>query len=273
MIFYRRASLVSALGLFASICAAAPAMAADPIRCTVIIDGESGEPLYRQGSCDERVYPMSTFKLPLAIMGYDAGILIDEKTPLWKYRREFDGSKRVQKDFDPTGWEKESIVWYSQEITRSLGKRRFGDYIQRFDYGNRDVSGGPGGTDELTESWLMSSLAISPDEQVSFLHRFLTRRLPVSEHATQMTKAILPTFDAADGWTIHGKTGSGRLRDEAGKPARDRPLGWFVGWAEKDGRRVIFARLNVSNRAHNEPLSFETRDTLIADLPALVEGL
>src|SRR5690606_29270398 len=228
MILHGRACLAAALGLFASICTTAPAMAADPIRCTVVIDGESGEPLHREGSCDRRVYPMSTFKLPIAMMGYDAGILVDETTPLWKYRKAFGGSKRVQKDFDPTGWERDSIVWYSQEITRRLGKERFGDYVRRFGYGNRDVSGGPGGADGLTEAWLMSSLAISPDEQVDFLHRFLTGRLPISDHAAAMTQAITTRFEAADGWTIHGKTGSGRLRDEAGKPARDRPLGWFV---------------------------------------------
>ncbi|MCB5202853.1 class D beta-lactamase [Neorhizobium sp. T786] len=273
MVFYRRALLASAVSLFVSIYATAPALAVDPIRCTVMIDEESGEPLHREGSCDERVYPMSTFKLPLAMMGYDAGILTDEKTPRWEYRKEFGGPKRVQKAFDPTGWEKESIVWYSQEIARRLGEGKFGDYIQRFDYGNRDVSGGPGNTDGLTESWLMSSLTISADDQVQFLRRFLTGRLSISDHAVEMTKSIVPRFEAADGWVIHGKTGSGRLRDENGKPAKDRPLGWFVGWAEKNDRRVVFARLYVSNRAYDEPLSFETRDSLIADLPKILAGL
>jgi beta-lactamase class D len=264
--------LAPAFGLFASIYAAVPALAVDPIRCTVVIDEESGDILHRKGSCDERTYPMSTFKLPLAMMGYDAGILTDETTPLWKYRKEFGGSARVQEDFNPTSWEKESIVWYSQEITRRLGEAKFEDYIQRFDYGNRDVSGGPG-KDGLTGAWLMSSLTISADDQVDFIRRFLTERLPISDHAVEMTKNIVPRFEAADGWVIHGKTGSGWLRDKAGKRAKERPLGWFVGWAEKEDRRVVFARLFVSNRAHNEPLSFETRDTLIEDLPKIVAGL
>src|SRR5690606_164237 len=115
------------------------------------------------------------------------------------------------------------------------------------------------------------SLKISPDEQVDFLRRFLAGRLPISEHGLAMTQAITPRFEAADGWVIHGKTGSGRMRDEAGKPDSKRPLGWFVGWAEKEGRRVVFARLLVDDKPQGDtPISFIVRDGLIADLPGLL---
>lgn len=248
-----------------------PVQAADPIRCTVILDEESGDTLYRQGTCDRAFYPMSTFKLPLAMMGYDANILVDAQNPRWDYQDKFKRPVREHKTVDPTIWEKESIVWYSQEMTRRLGRRAFADYVRRFDYGNGDVSGGSGGRDGLTESWLMSSLKISPDEQVDFLRRFLTGRLPISEHAAGMTLAIVPHFQAGDGWDIQGKTGSGWLRNQAGEVDYNRPLGWFVGWAVKDGRRVVFARLHVANRKYDQPISFETRDSLIADFPKLAK--
>ncbi|CAD7046567.1 class D beta-lactamase [Pseudorhizobium halotolerans] len=270
MILERRSLLATAIGVLAAFIATGPASAAGPIRCTVVVDAESGEAIHRQGACDERVYPMSTFKLPLAMMGYDAGILTDEKTPRWDYQAKFGGPARVKKAFDPTGWERESIVWYSQEITRRLGEDRFGDYVKTFAYGNADVSGGPGKLDGLTESWLMSSLKISPDEQVDFLRRFLKRELPLSDHAVAMTQAITPRFEAADGWVIHGKTGSGRMRYANGKPRSDRPIGWFVGWAEREGRELVFARLLVDAKPHDEPISFVVRDSLIEDLPGLV---
>lgn len=271
MIFRRRSLLAAALGALAGMAAAFPALGADALRCTVVIDAEDGEAIHREGTCDKRVYPMSTFKLPLAMMGYDAGILIDETTPRWEYQQKFNAPKRVQKATDPTIWEAESVVWYSQELTRRLGKEKYGNYVQDFGYGNGDVSGGPGNTDGLTESWLMSSLEISPDEQVDFLHRFLTGQLPISPEAVAKTQAITPRFEAAAGWTIYGKTGAGRLRDEAGAPAQERPLGWFVGWAEKDGRRVVFARLYVANRASDQPLSPGVRDSLIEDLPGIID--
>lgn len=272
MILRRRSLFAAAMGFSALFAGTLPALAADPIRCTVVIDAATGEPIHREGDCDRRVYPMSTFKLPLAMMGYDAGVLEDETTPRWEYQEKFKAPKRVQKATDPTSWEADSVVWYSQELTRQLGEKAYGDYVRGFDYGNRDVAGGPGRTDGLTESWLMSSLEISPDEQVAFLRRFLGGELLISERAMEMTQAITPRFAAADGWTVHGKTGAGRLRDDAGNPAPDRPLGWFVGWAEKDGRQVIFARLYVANRAYDQPLSPQVRDTLIDDLPGILAG-
>ncbi len=43
--------------------------------------------------------------------------------------------------------------------------------------------------------------------------------------------------EAAEGWAVHGKSGSGWLRDNNGKINESRPQGWFVGWAEKtDGK-------------------------------------
>jgi beta-lactamase class D len=249
------------------------ARAAGPVECTVIIDAASGDTVYRKGTCDQGFYPQSTFKLPLAMMGYDAGILVDAQSPRWPYQAKFKKTQRERKDTDPTIWERDSIVWYSQEIARKLGKKAFGDYIRGFGYGNRDVSGGPGNTDGLTESWLMSSLKISPDEQVAFLKRFLGGELPISDHAVDMTKRIVPTFKGQSDWTIQGKTGSGSMRDKAGKADRNRPIGWFVGWARREDRQVIFARLLVDTKRHtDQPISFTVRDTLIADLPGLVAG-
>lgn len=266
MAFRNSLFLAFSLGVTAAFLNLASVKAAEPIRCTVIIDEQSGEALYRQGSCDQGFYPQSTFKLPLAMMGYDAGILTDAQNPRWKYQAKFGGPERVRRDVDPLIWEKESIVWYSQELTRKLGSRAFGDYVQRFGYGNRDVSGG------LTEAWLMSSLKISADEQVRFIRRFLTGGLPISDQAVDMTLAIIPHFKADDGWDIQGKTGSGWLRDKAGKVDRDRPLGWFVGWAMKDERRVVFARLLVDTKRYpKEPIGFAVRDSLIKDLPKLAE--
>ncbi|SCX33709.1 Beta-lactamase OXA-1 precursor [Agrobacterium rosae] len=245
--------------------------AAETVQCTVILEAKSGEALHRNGECDKAFAPQSSFKLPLAIVSYDAGILKDETTPRWDYKPEWKRPKREQQATDPTIWERDSIVWYSQEITRRLGKEKFADYVRRFDYGNADVRGVKGQTDGLTESWLMSSLKISGDQQVDFLRRFLNRKLPVSTVAYDKTMAITPKFPAADGWQVQGKTGSGRMRTKAGKYDGDRWLGWFVGWAQKGDRQVVFAKLNIQNWKSDEPISFATRDALIADLPKLVK--
>lgn len=248
--------------------AISPAAAAQKLTCTLIVDETSGDVLHRDGTCDKAFAPMSTFKLPLAIMGYDADILLDATTPRWDYKPEFNGYKSQQKPTDPTIWLKDSIVWYSQELTRRLGDKRFSDYIKRFDYGNKDVSGDPGKHNGLTHAWLASSLKISPEEQVGFLRRFLRGELPVSEDALEMTKAIMPHFEAGD-WDVQGKTGTGALSDAKGGKA---PIGWFVGWATRDDRRVIFARLTVGAKKGEQPAGPAARDDFLKMLPNLSEN-
>jgi beta-lactamase class D len=235
------------------------------VACTVVVDQASGAVLVREGTCGERFAPMSTFKVPLAAMGFDAGILRGAHDPIWPIMPEYGPSEREMAfpEVDPTSWEKNSIVWFSQHLTTLLGAPAFARYVAAFDYGNADVSGG------LTRAWLMSSLRISPDEQVAFLRRLLAHQLPVSAEAADLTEEIIPVFTAGD-WTVRGKTGAGLLPDAPGANGQSRPLGWFVGWADRDGRRVVFARLLVAAGKVDGPVSFIVRDTLLEDLPMLL---
>ncbi|CAN7628509.1 class D beta-lactamase [Mesorhizobium amorphae] len=239
----------------------------DDVECTLVEDAVSGETLYRDGVCDQRFSPASTFKVPLALIGYDAGILSDEHTPSWDYRPEFNAVKRDRKTVDPTIWERDSVLWYSREITSRLGGERFAGYVSKFGYGNMDVSGSAGKNDGLTHSWVNSSLEISPVEQTAFLRRMLAGKMTVSARAHQMAKAIIPSFRAGD-WVVQGKTGSTRLGSGGtGK----RSLGWFVGWAAKDGRRIVFARLVVDDKRTDMPKGLATRAGFLNDLPGLIK--
>lgn len=243
---------------------------AGPVGCTLIADN-SGKPLLRQGECDRPASPASTFKVPLAVMGFDAGILRDEHVPAWPYKAEFDAPKRDRKTVDPTIWERDSVLWYSREITKRLGQERFARYVSDFGYGNADTSGEPGKDNGLTHAWLGSSLVISADQQVDFLRRLLAGQLPVSKQATALTLAVLPQFDGGDGWTVHGKTGSIFARDKKGRPDRSRPTGWFIGWAEKNGQRVVFARLLIDDKPADGPLGPQIRAQFLKDFRGLMD--
>jgi beta-lactamase class D len=162
------------------------------------------------------------------------------------------------------------VVWYSREITRRLGAERFKDYADRFDYGNRDLSGDPGQNNGLSNAWLSSSLQISPAEQVAFVRKLLSHELPASARALDQTIAVLPQFTLADGWTAHGKTGTGFQAGPDGRPDKDRQFGWFVGWAQKGERKVVFARLIKDDDEIDEAAGFRARDSLLADLPELL---
>lgn len=274
MILPRPRLLLGLLAVAGWLGASLPASAAQKgnvPECTVVLDAASGKTLHRDGTCGDRFNPFSTFKLPLALIGYDAGVLQDEHTPAWDYKPEFNAVKRDQKTVDPTIWEKDSVLWFSRQITRRLGEKSFAGYVSKLQYGNMDVSGDKEKHNGLTDAWLLSSLKISPDEQAEFVRRMLARELPVSEKAYAMTGAVIPQFEAQDGWVVHGKTGSGWLPGKDGKADRNRPLGWFVGWAEADGRQVVFARMQVGTDRSDSPKGHKVRAQFLEDLPQLMK--
>jgi beta-lactamase class D len=230
--------------------------------CTVIADAATGQALVQRGDCTRRVTPASTFKIALSLMGYDAGFLKDEHTPLLPYREGYlDWRPQWLQATDPAWWMQESVVWYSQQVTQALGRARFAEYTRRFGYGNMDVSG-VRAEDGLALPWINAALQISPLEQVAFLGRMVNRRLGVSAHAYDMTARIVQPGAVGGGWKLQGKTGA-----VAG-------LGWYVGWASKDGRTLVFARLVQSDATQPKDVSTGVwaRDAFLPAFPALVDG-
>jgi beta-lactamase class D len=251
------------------LCPAADALAATT--CTLIVDAATGATQVRIGDrCDERQTPASTFKVPLALIGFDSGILQDGDLPAWPFREGYaDWDPIWKRTTTPTSWMRDSVVWYSQELTRRLGAERFKEYVDRLDYGNRDLSGHPGRGDGLTTAWLSSSLRISATEEVAFIRRLVRRELKVSPAATERTMAIM-TSRIVDGWTISGKTGTGARRLADGANDRNRQVGWFVGWATRGERTLVFARLIEDDKTESVRAGWRARDALFADWPALM---
>ena len=183
--------------------------------------------------CAQRTSPCSTFKVPLALMAFDAGILEDEASPM-----KWDGTKTSRdewnRDQTAASWMRSSVVWFSQRLTPQLGMKRIEAYLTRFDFGNHDMSGG------LTTAWLESSLEVSPDEELRFWERFWRGELPVSKHAIDMTKKITFVATTPSGWTLHGKTGSGGVGRGGPSQKSDLSLGWFVGHVARADREYLF---------------------------------
>jgi len=231
--------------------------------CTALADAATGKVLVERGDCRTRVTPASTFKIAISLMGYDTGFLKDEHTPTLPFREGYvDWRPSWRAATDPTKWMTDSVVWYSQQITRSLGKERFASYTRRFGYGNADVSG-DADNDGLTMSWIGSSLRIAPVEQLTFLGKLVNRQLGVSAHAYEMTARLTQFGQHPDGWDIHGKFGASS------------GYGWYVGWATKGPRTLTFARLMVKEdtQPQDVPAGVLARDAFIAQFPALVKSL
>jgi beta-lactamase class D len=203
-------------------------------------DLQNNHILIQEGKIAKRYSPCSTFKIFLSLIGFEEKILIDEQSPVWPFKPEYEAFLESWKDpQNPTSWMKNSCVWYSQVLTKLLGMEKFKCYVTKFSYGNMDLSGDTGQNNGLTNAWLSSSLEISPLEQLMFLENLLNGKLPVGEHARDMTKKILFVEELKNGWHLYGKTGSGYLLNEKREKTQIKH-GWFIGWIEKEGRKIIF---------------------------------
>lgn len=239
--------------------------------CTLVVDNQTAAIIHEHGDCKTRRAPNSTFKLPLALMGFESGILKDAHNPAWAYKPEYDAD--MEKDrhkTDPVRWEKESVVWFSQKLTRELGTKKFKSYVDAFNYGNKDISGDAGKNNGLTHSWLSSSLKISPVEQVGFIRTVLNRSLPLSDKTYDSFMTVAPEFAAGD-WVVHGKTGSGFERNPDGSLNRIRQRGWFVGWAERDSRKIVFAKFIADEQKTEGYAGPRARDTFLKELPSIMK--
>lgn len=242
--------------------------------CSALADAVTGKVLRQAGACAERVTPASTFKIALSLMGYDSGYLTDEHLPALPFREGYpDWMPAWRATTDPTTWIRNSVVWYSQRLTEWLGEERLRRYVAAFHYGNQDLSGDPGRNNGLTSAWLSSSLQISPLEQLEFMHRIVTRALPVSPRAYDMTSRITAVAVLGDGWEVHGKSGSGSQMNADGSPDRTRQIGWFVGWASKGARRVAFVRCLRDEQPESESAAKRAREGMLRDLPGLLDSL
>jgi len=208
--------------------------------CFLVNDG--GNVLKQEGDCQTRYAPCSTFKIAISLMGYDDNLLKNETKPELPFKKGYaDYLPAWKEPHNPTSWMKNSCIWYSQVLTEQLGMKKFKDYVELFNYGNKDVSGDKGKNNGLTHSWLSSSLEISPIEQTQFLQKMIDHNLPVTVKAQEMTNNILFLEELPNGWKLYGKTGSGSLLNADKTQKSELQHGWFVGYLKKDQRTITFA--------------------------------
>lgn len=212
--------------------------------CFVLQELDSGKDVLRYGgkSCSSRLPACSTFKVALAAMAFDSGVLAGEADLL-----RWDGTRHEieawNRDHTAASWMRDSVVWYSQQLTPKLGRKRLAAYLKRFKYGNRDLSGG------LTTAWLTvqgkPSLKLSVDEQAAFLRGLWRGKLGLAPAAVEKTKLLTKLETTPRGYTLYGKTGSGFF----GK-GKDLRLGWFVAVLDR-GDEKFLSIVRFTDRAHD----------------------
>lgn len=170
-----------------------------------------------------RYSPASTFKIPHSLFALDAGILLDEFQII-----PWDGVKRPieawNEDQNLRSAMRNSTVWVYEVFARQLGDQREANYMRKIGYGNAIAAG-------AKPFWIEGDLAISANEQISFLRRLYRNALPFRAEHQRLVKDVM-VIEAGRDWILRGKTGwSGKI-------------GWWVGWVEWPTGAVFFA-LNI----------------------------
>jgi beta-lactamase class D len=206
---------------------------ADRDGCFLITELGSGKTIaeYNRKRCQERFTPCSSFKVAAALMGFEAGILKNENQII-----KWDGIKRdraeINQDQTPFTWMSNSAKWVTEWIMPQVGAKAIQHYLDAFEYGNKDFSGG------FKDAWVSSSLKVSAEEQMAFFSKFWGDKLALSRKTVDLTKKIIFIKKIGNA-ELYGKTGTGCL---VGHDCMDRPgkmLGWFVGALKKDSKTYI----------------------------------
>lgn len=246
--------------------------AAAEVVCTLVADAHTGAIIVEHGDCGSRVTPASTFKIPLAVMAFDAGILTDATAPVMQFRPGDPdwGGANWTRDTDPASWMQFSVLWYSQRIAQAMGAEELTRYARDFGYGTADFSGDPGFDNGLERAWIASSLLISPREQATFLRALVLGDLPVRPDAMRHAREIVERHEVG-GWVIQGKTGTAYPRRADRSFDYARGWGWYVGWAQQDDRELVFVRLTQARQRLDGSPGNLTRDAFLQEWSDLVE--
>lgn len=205
--------------------------------CFVLFDQNKNEySIYNEPKSQKQVSPCSTFKIVNALIGLETKALIDENTT-FKWDGTVYQNAVWNKDQTLASAIENSTFWYFQQNASKVGSDRMQNYLNKVNYGNKDISGG------ITQFWEQSSLKISPKEQVEMLKRIYTYQIPISKENIDIVKKIL-VLAKKDGVVLSGKTGSG-LKDSGKFIPQGTDdgyiIGWFVGYVEKDNNVYYFA--------------------------------
>ncbi|MES1178618.1 MAG: penicillin-binding transpeptidase domain-containing protein [Myxococcales bacterium] len=209
--------------------------------------------------CERGYLPASTFKIANSIIGIETGVVSDAESPL-----PWDG-----KEYENAAWNRDhtlrSAIQVSclpcfQRIARQVGPQRMTEWVTRLDYGNRDASG------PVDQFWLHGALRISPLQQIDFLRRLESGKLPIQEHTLDVVRDVL-TLDVTPSYVLRGKTGA------ASPPEEIMEVGWFVGYVELGEQRVFFATVIDGHAPDVDALAVRRRVTesvlrALGDLPS-----
>ena len=225
--------------------------------CFVLYDTEKDTYLiYNLKQAEKRLSPCSSFKIYNSMIGLETGVIKDENFVIKWDGTDYELFAEWNRDHTLKSAIKYSVVWYYKELARRVGEEKMQCFLDKLNYGNRDISGG------IDNFWLRSSIKISALEQIELLKKLLNYDLPFSVRTINILKDIL-ILEKTDNFTLSGKTGSAF---EDGKWL----IGWFVGYIVVDNNTYVFAT-NIEGEGAKGTEAKKITCAILKDLMILTE--
>lgn len=191
---------------------------------------------YNPERCDSGYLPASTFKIPNSVIALEEKVIADTSQVFRWDGREW-SNKEWNRDQTLRSAMRHSCIWVYFHIAEKVGTEKYVQYLNAFNYGNRNPGGPP------TRFWLVGDLRISAFQQLEFLRKFYHNELKVSKESIDIVKDII-ILEKADDYIISGKTGGTEISD-------NEYIMWLVGYLELD-TDVYFYALNFATDDYSE---------------------
>lgn len=192
-------------------------------------------------------HPASTFKIPHTAIALELGLLEDPESRM-PWDGQYSTNAEWNRDHTLRTAMQVSCVPCFQRIARSIGPEREREWLQKLDYGNRDAGG------KIDTFWLTGALRTSEIEQLDFLRRLDTGKLPISTRTLDIVKDVI-ALDVRESYVLYGKTGL------IGPPEVEAEVGWFVGFVALEKRSVYFATVVTGHPADVDVMPVRRRVT------------
>lgn len=190
-----------------------------------------------------RYLPSSTFKIPNSLVALETGVA-EGPDQVFKGPREpflvrgepflpevCNGDITLEEAF------RNSCITVYQELARQIGMKTYRRFVQKLDYGNRNLRSAP-----VDWFWLKGRFGISAQEQISFLNKLQGNDLPFSVRTMSDVKRMMVAEETPE-YVIRAKTGYVFTTQPE--------VGWWVGWIETGTATTLFAlNLDITTPDH-----------------------
>lgn len=202
--------------------------------CTfVLLNGHTNKlTIINKERAVKRISPFSTFKIPNSLIAFETAVV-----PTIDAAIDYNPNIYLAETWWPKIWLQQqhtiksafkySVVPIYRTIANSIGKKRMQTMLNKFDYGNKDISSG------LDNFWLDKSLQISAVEQIEFLRKVHEKSLSLKTSSYEKLNEIM-LVEKNKEYLLYAKTGGGQV-------SKNLAQGWYVGYVISNNTPFYFA--------------------------------